>query len=80
MPGDGLCIISAFKEGLSSVGRQVSTEFLLETLRSKILRRFDFYIRFDSIVIPQEGPLWKQGCIDLFNAIPAIFSLGYFLN
>ena len=33
-----------------------------------------------SLVIPQEGPLWKQGCIDLFNAIPAIFSLGYFLN
>ena len=27
-----------------------------------------------------EGPLWKQGHIDLFNAIPAIFSLGYFLN
>ena len=33
-----------------------------------------------SLVIPQEGPLWKRGCIDLFNAIPAIFSLGYFLN
>ena len=33
-----------------------------------------------SLVIPQEGPLWKQGCIDLFNAIPAIFSLEYFLN
>ena len=33
-----------------------------------------------SLVIPQEGPLWKQGCIDLLNAIPAIFSLGYFLN
>ena len=33
-----------------------------------------------SLVIPQEGPLWKQGCIDLFNAIPAIFSLGYLLN
>ena len=28
-----------------------------------------------SLVIPQEGPLWKQGRIDLFNAIPAIFSL-----
>ena len=33
-----------------------------------------------SLAIPQEGPLWKQGCIDLLNAIPAIFSLGYFLN
>ena len=33
-----------------------------------------------SLVIPQEGPLWKQGRIDLFNAIPAIFSLWYFLN
>ena len=33
-----------------------------------------------SLVIPQEGPLWKQGCIDLFNAIPAIFIRGYFLN
>ena len=33
-----------------------------------------------SLVIPQVGPLWKQGCIDRFNAIPAMFSLGYFLN
>ena len=44
--GDGLCIISSFKEGLSSVGREVSTEFLLDTLRSEVLQKFDFYRGF----------------------------------
>ena len=30
------------------------------------------------LITPPEGPLWKQGFIDLFNAIPAIFNLGCF--
>ena len=29
-------------------------------------------------ITPPEGPLWKQGHIDLFNAIPAIFNLWCF--
>ena len=30
------------------------------------------------LITPPEGPLWKQGHIDLFNAIPAILAWGVF--
>ena len=36
------------------------------------------FLEHISLIIPQEGPLWKQGRICLFNAIAVNFSQGCF--
>ena len=49
-------------------------EIIIFFLRDPFSRNKSLFI----FITPPEGPLWKQGLIDLFNAIPAIFNLGCF--
>ena len=64
------CVVVVFSEG-TVYQKGAENGIIISFKRSFFPEQISFIF-----ITPPEGPLWKQGHIDLFNAIPAIFNLG----
>ena len=74
--------IDSFKDKIKDnflQNKQKEEDEIIKDLFVEVLRfaHKTYFLDHIYLIKPQEGPLWKQDCVDLFNAISAIFNLGY---